>query len=157
VVSQQFEDAQRAMSCQCLLQCCNAERDIHHFGEALGQNFAAEQVHDHHEIHEATAHRNISDICAPNLAGPINHDVPQQIGLSSPLKPIGFESRVFVAVYTRTKLVKTTRFSDAQIMAILKQAESGWKEKNQNRWLCLISPMKHGAWHMEQGLHRGCF
>jgi putative transposase len=45
--------------------------------------------------------------------------------LLSPLKPIGFEIRVFVAAYARTKLVKTTRFSDAQIMAILKLAECG--------------------------------
>ena len=45
--------------------------------------------------------------------------------LLPPLKPIGFESRVFVAAYARTKLVKTTRFSDAQIMATLKLAECG--------------------------------
>jgi hypothetical protein len=43
--------------------------------------------------------------------------------LLSPLKPIGFEIRVFVAAYARTKLVKTTQFSDAQIMAFLKLAE----------------------------------
>jgi putative transposase len=36
-----------------------------------------------------------------------------------------FKSRIFLASYLRRFLMKTGRYSDAQIMGILKQAESG--------------------------------
>jgi hypothetical protein len=44
---------------------------------------------------------------------------------SSPLRIVVFKSRIFSARYLRGFLMKTARYSDAQIMGILKQAEGG--------------------------------
>jgi putative transposase len=42
-----------------------------------------------------------------------------------PLKLVVFKSRIFSARYLRRFVMKTARYSDAQIMGILKQAEGG--------------------------------
>lgn len=42
-----------------------------------------------------------------------------------PLKLVVFKSRIFSASYLGRFTMKNGRFSDAQIMAVLKQAESG--------------------------------
>jgi len=47
------------------------------------------------------------------------------VGWQSPQKLVVFKSRIFSASYLRRFLMKTGRYSDAQIMGILKQAESG--------------------------------
>lgn len=37
-------------------------------------------IHDGHKVQEASTHRNVGDVCAPDLVRAVNHRVAQQIG-----------------------------------------------------------------------------
>ena len=74
------EYLRRTMLGQGLFQGLDAKVSIHAVGQPPGQELAAVPVHDCHEIQEATPHRDISDICAPDLVRPVDHHIPQQIG-----------------------------------------------------------------------------
>lgn len=51
---------------------------IHRYGCLPGKDIAAPPVYDHHQIHEPSIKRNISDVGSLNLILPINDDVPEQ-------------------------------------------------------------------------------
>ena len=70
----------RAVFCQRIFQGLNAELRVHAVGQPPGQDLATVPVHDCQEIQEVTPHRDIGDICAPDLVRPIDHHIPQQIG-----------------------------------------------------------------------------
>lgn len=57
------------------------EVGIQRVGDAPDQHLTGEPVHDGHQIQEAFAHRQICDVGAPDLIGPINAQPAQQIGV----------------------------------------------------------------------------
>ena len=39
-------------------------------------------VHNGHQVHKSTGHGNVGDVSCPDLVGPINGQVPEQVGVN---------------------------------------------------------------------------
>lgn len=65
-----------------LVQGCDAEVCLQRVRDAPRQNLACVLVHDGDQIEEATSHRQVCDVGAPNLVGPIHAQAAQQIGVN---------------------------------------------------------------------------
>ncbi len=73
----------------------------------------------------------------------------------SPRNLIEFKSRDIVGSYFRTYFIKTSRFSDVQIIAILKQGESGIPVAQQCREHGMSQPATiNGGQSMVGWIHR---
>ena len=70
------EDAGLAVTGDRLLQRRDAEVGLHRVRQPPGEDPAARPVHDRHEIEEATAHRDVSHIGAPDLVRPLDRHMP---------------------------------------------------------------------------------
>ena len=73
------EDFRRAMFCDGLFQSLYAKVRIHAVGQTPSQHLTAVPVHDRDQIQEATPHRYVGNVRAPDLVGAINHHVAQQV------------------------------------------------------------------------------
>ena len=58
-----------------------AKGTVQSVGELPGQDKATEPIHDGHQIHEASRHRNIGYVGAPDLVGSGDGQTTQQIGI----------------------------------------------------------------------------
>ena len=61
------------------VQCIDAKLSFQRVRYPPRQNLACVPVHDSHEIQESAPHRQIGDVSAPNLVGPIHAETAQQI------------------------------------------------------------------------------
>ena len=77
-----IEDLWLAVARQCLFQGLDAERDIHRDRHPPGKNLAAEPVHDGHEVNETPRHGDVADVGRPDLVGPGDRQLAQQIGIN---------------------------------------------------------------------------
>ncbi len=68
----------------------DAEVGIHGVRQPPGQHAPARPVHDGHEVEKAPPHRDVRDVCAPDLVRPVDHEAAQQIG---PLAVLGMGHR----------------------------------------------------------------
>lgn len=73
------EDLRSAEAGDRLLQRGDAEVSIHRIRQPPSQNLAAEPVHDGDQVQEASAHRDVGYVCAPDLVRPVDGQMPQQI------------------------------------------------------------------------------
>ena len=64
-----------------LVQRLDAEVGFQRVGDAPGQHLSGEPVHDSDQIQEALFHRQIGDVGAPDLIGPLHPQAAQQIGV----------------------------------------------------------------------------
>ena len=69
----------RRVSFQRLLQRIDAEGCVHSVGQLPRQHIAAVPVDYRDQIHEASRHRDISDVGAPDLIDPVDLHVAQQV------------------------------------------------------------------------------
>ena len=76
-----IHDLGRAEAVDCLVQRLDAKISLQRVGDAPGQNFAGEPVHDGHQIEEAFAHGQVGDVGAPDLIWPLDPQTAQQIGV----------------------------------------------------------------------------
>ena len=74
-----IHDLGRAVSGDGFVQRFDAEVGVHRVAEAPAQDLARGPVHDCHEIQEAVPNRHKSDVGAPDLIGPVDLHLPQQI------------------------------------------------------------------------------
>jgi hypothetical protein len=56
-----------------------AEAGLHRIGELPTEHEAAEPIHDRDQVEEAAAHRNVRNIGAPDVVGPLDGDAAQQV------------------------------------------------------------------------------
>ena len=61
------------------VECGQAEGGLHGIGKLPTQHVTAEPVHHRDQVQEATLHRNIGNIGAPDLIGPLDGDAAQQV------------------------------------------------------------------------------
>ena len=64
---------------QGLVERVRAEARVQRVRQPPGQDVPARPVHDRHEVKEATLHRDIGDIGAPDMVRPLDCQAPQQI------------------------------------------------------------------------------
>ena len=76
-----IHDLGRAEAVDCLVQSLDAKISLQRVGDAPGQHFAGEPVHDGHQIEEAFAHGQVGDVGAPDLIWPLDPQTAQQIGV----------------------------------------------------------------------------
>ena len=75
-------DQRPAVPAQRLLDGAHAEAHLHRVVEVPGQHEAARPVHHRHQV-EPTAHRDVGDVRAPQLAGPDDVQAAQQVRIDS--------------------------------------------------------------------------
>ena len=73
------DDRRRAAARQGLLRRVRTEARIQRVRQPPGQHMAARPVHDRHRVEEAAAHRDVSDIGAPDEVRPLDRQAAQQI------------------------------------------------------------------------------
>ena len=61
----------------------DAEPGIHGVRQSPGQNVACGPVHDRDQIQEAAAHRNVGDVGAPDMVGPVDCQPLEKVGINS--------------------------------------------------------------------------
>ena len=64
-----------------VIQRGDAEVGFHGVRQTPGQDLARRPVDDGDEIEKAPPHRDIGHVGAPDVVGPFNHELPQQIGI----------------------------------------------------------------------------
>ena len=64
-----------------LIQRLDAEVSLQRVRDAPSQHLSGEPVHDRHEVKEAAPHRQVGDVGTPDLAGAIDLQPAQQIGI----------------------------------------------------------------------------
>ena len=74
-----YPGALRLAEAERALQRGQAEAGLHGVGEFPAEHEPTEPIHDGDQIQEARPHRNIRNIGAPNLVGPLDRDAPQQV------------------------------------------------------------------------------
>jgi hypothetical protein len=74
-------DLRRAELVDRLVQRLDAEVRLQRVGDASSQHLAAAPVHDGDQIEEALSHRQIGDVGAPDLVGPLHPQPTQKIGV----------------------------------------------------------------------------
>ena len=74
-------DLGRAKAMDRLVQGFEAKVGLQRVGDAPGQHLAGEPVHDRDKVKEPTPHRQIGDVGAPDLIGPVNPQPAQKIGV----------------------------------------------------------------------------
>ena len=75
-----------AVAFQSLGDGLDADADIEGVGEPPGEHPAVGPVHDGHHVQKAALHRDIRDVRAPNLIGPLNGDSFRQVGVNPVLR-----------------------------------------------------------------------
>src|SRR6056297_502794 len=75
------EDLGRSVSRQCLLDSFYAEVGLHRDRYQPCQDPSGEPVHDRGEVDEAPRRRDVGDVHRPDLVGPDDGQLPQQIGI----------------------------------------------------------------------------
>ena len=73
------EDFRLAVAGDGFLKRIDAEIRGQRIGEPPGEHAAAGPIDDRHEIDEAPAHRDVGDIRGPDLVGPVDLQVPEQV------------------------------------------------------------------------------
>ncbi len=68
-----------AVSTQGLVERVCTEARVQRVRQPPGQDVPARPVHDRHEVKEATLHRDVGDIGAPDMVRPLDRQAPQQI------------------------------------------------------------------------------
>ena len=66
-----------------IVQSIHAKVDVHAVGQSPRKNIAAEPIHHGNQIQEAKLHRNVRDVATPNLVGPIDFEVAQQVRIAA--------------------------------------------------------------------------
>src|SRR3954468_23650251 len=75
------EDLRPAVAGQGLFQRLGAERRLHGDRQPPAENPTAEPVDDRGEVDEPARHRNVGDVHGPDLVGPGDRQVAQQVGV----------------------------------------------------------------------------
>lgn len=75
------QDLTRAKAMDRLVQGFDAEVRFQRVRDARGQYLAGAPVHDGDQVEKASAHRQVRDVGAPDLVGPIDPQATQQIGV----------------------------------------------------------------------------
>ena len=73
------EDLRRSIPVDRFFHRLQAERDVHRDRHAPGEHPARAPVDHGREIHEATRHRDVGNVHGPDLVGPIDGQMAQQI------------------------------------------------------------------------------
>ena len=71
--------AEAGRASQGLVERVCAEACVQRVRQLPGQNIPARPVHDRHQVKEATVHRDVGDVGAPDLVRPLDRQAPQQI------------------------------------------------------------------------------
>ncbi len=77
-----IEDFRFAKASQSILKCREAERRVHCIRNAPSQNRAARPIDDRDEIEKASSYGQIRYIGRPDVIGPFDLQVAQQIGIN---------------------------------------------------------------------------
>ncbi len=75
-----------AISGDCLLQRLNTKAGIQRIGKPPSQNLAGRPIHDRHQIQKAVFDWNVGDVAAPNLIGPRDWQLSQQVWINAVLR-----------------------------------------------------------------------
>ena len=76
-----IHDLRRAELVDHFVQSLEAKLGLQRVGDAPGQHLAGEPVHGGHQIEEALSHRQIGNVGAPDLIGPVDPQSAEQIGV----------------------------------------------------------------------------
>ena len=74
-----------AISGDSLLQRLNTKAGIQRIGKPPSQNLAGRPIHDCHQIQKAVLDGDVGDVAAPNLIGPRDCELPQQVWINAVL------------------------------------------------------------------------
>jgi hypothetical protein len=64
------------------MQSFKAEPGIHGVWQTPGAHTAGGPIHDRHQVQKAVLHRDVRNVDAPDLIGPLDRHAPQQIGIN---------------------------------------------------------------------------
>lgn len=80
------KDIRLAEAALCFLQRRDAEAGIHGVGQPPGQNLTGRPVHDRHRVEEAAPHRDVCHVGAPDMVGPLDCQLAQEIRIDPVLR-----------------------------------------------------------------------
>ena len=67
------------MASQRLIECLDAKARVQGVRQSPSQHMPTRPIHDRHQVKEASAHRDIGDVGAPDLIGPVDRHALEQI------------------------------------------------------------------------------
>ena len=75
------EDLEGTVARERLLQGLDTEIRAHRIADPNAQHLAAVEIQDRHQVDKPLGHRQVRDVRRPRLAGPLNGDVCEQVGV----------------------------------------------------------------------------